>query len=104
MKKKEFLAGAALLSISSAVCLKIMKKVGEKLKKEKKRKKWGLRLSKKPVIASQSADWLAICYLRRGSSRGQSPPRIESNVEQSLALQGVRGAKRLFLCRKAAQK
>lgn len=38
MKKKEFLAGAALLSISSAVCLKIMKKVGEKLKKEKKRK------------------------------------------------------------------
>ena len=38
MKKKEFLAGAALLSISSTVCLKIMKKVGEKLKKEKKRK------------------------------------------------------------------
>lgn len=38
MKKREFLAGAALLSISSAVCLKIMKKVGEKLKKEKKRK------------------------------------------------------------------
>lgn len=38
MKKKEFLAGAALLSISSVVCLKIMKKVGEKLKKEKKRK------------------------------------------------------------------
>lgn len=38
MKKREFLAGAALLCISSAVCLKIMKKVGEKLKKEKKRK------------------------------------------------------------------
>ena len=42
--------------------------------------------------------------LRRGSSRGQSPPRIRSNVAQSLALQGVRGAKRLFSCRKAAQK
>ena len=34
--------------------------------------------------------------LRRGSSRGQSLPRIGSNVAQSLALQGVRGAKRLF--------
>ena len=29
----------------------------------------------------------------RGSSRGQSPPRIESNAALSLALQGVRGAK-----------
>ena len=38
MKKKELAAGLALLSISSAVCLKIMKKVGEKLKKEKRQK------------------------------------------------------------------
>ena len=34
MKKKEFLAGAALLAASSALCMKIMKKVGEKLKKQ----------------------------------------------------------------------
>ena len=38
MKKKELAAGLALLSISSALCLKIMKKVGEKLKKEKSQK------------------------------------------------------------------
>ena len=38
MKKKEFAAGLALLGISSALCLKLMKKVGEKLKKEKKQK------------------------------------------------------------------
>lgn len=38
MKKKELTAGLALLSISSALCLKIMKKVGEKLKKEKRQK------------------------------------------------------------------
>lgn len=38
MKKKELAAGLALLSISSALCLKIMKKVGEKLKKEKRQK------------------------------------------------------------------
>ena len=43
-------------------------------------------------------------HLHRGSSRGQSPPRVGLNVAQSLALQGVRGAKRLFLRRKAAQK
>lgn len=34
MKKKEFLAGAVLLAASSALCMKIMKKVGEKLKKQ----------------------------------------------------------------------
>lgn len=37
MKKKELAAGLALLSISSALCLKIMKKVGEKLKKRRDR-------------------------------------------------------------------
>ena len=40
----------------------------------------------------------------RGSSRGQSPPRIGSNAALSLALQGVRGAKRVFSCRFAARK
>ena len=34
MKKKEFLAGAALLAASSVLCLKLMKKVGERLKKQ----------------------------------------------------------------------
>ena len=34
MKKKEFLAGAALLAACDALCMKIMKKVGEKLKKQ----------------------------------------------------------------------
>lgn len=34
MKKKEFLAGTALLAVSSALCLKLMKKVGERLKKQ----------------------------------------------------------------------
>lgn len=34
MKKKEFLAGTALLAASSALCLKLMKKVGERLKKQ----------------------------------------------------------------------
>ena len=37
MKKKEFLAGAALLAASSALCMKIMKKVGEKLKKQQEK-------------------------------------------------------------------
>lgn len=37
MKKKEFLAGAALLAASSALCMKIMKKVGEKLKSSRRR-------------------------------------------------------------------
>lgn len=36
VKKKELLAGAALLSISSALCLKVMKKVGDRLKKAEK--------------------------------------------------------------------
>ena len=40
----------------------------------------------------------------RGSSRGRSPPRIGSNAALSLALQGVRGAKRVFSCRFAARK
>ena len=35
--KKEFLAGAALLAASSALCMKIMKKVGEKLKKQQEK-------------------------------------------------------------------
>ncbi len=39
MKKKEFLAGAALLAASSALCMKIMKKVGEKLKKQQEKAK-----------------------------------------------------------------
>ena len=34
----------------------------------------------------------AVFLPRRGSSRGQSPPRIGSNAALSLALQGVRGA------------
>ena len=38
MKKKEFLAGTALLAASSALCLKLIKRVGEKLKKEKMKK------------------------------------------------------------------
>lgn len=38
MKKKELAAGLALLSISSALCLKLMKRVGEKLEKEKMKK------------------------------------------------------------------
>ena len=37
MKKKEFLAGAALLAASSALCMKIMKKVGEKLRKQQEK-------------------------------------------------------------------
>ena len=37
MKKKEFLAGAALLAASSALCMKIMKRVGEKLKKQQEK-------------------------------------------------------------------
>lgn len=38
MKKKELAAGLALLSISSSLCLKLMKRIGEKLKKEKRQK------------------------------------------------------------------
>lgn len=37
MKKKSFLAGTALLSISSAVCLHIMKRVGQRLKKQQEK-------------------------------------------------------------------
>ena len=39
MKKKEFLAGTVLLAASSALCMKIMKKVGEKLKKQQEKAK-----------------------------------------------------------------
>ena len=46
----------------------------------------------------------AVFLSHRGSSRGQSPPRIGSNAALSLALQGVRGAKRIFSCRFAARK
>ena len=35
MKKKEFLAGTVLLAASSALCLRLMKKVGERLKKQR---------------------------------------------------------------------
>ena len=38
MKKKEFLAGTALLAASSALCLRIMKKVDEKLRREKEKR------------------------------------------------------------------
>ena len=34
MKKKEFAAAAALLTVSSALCLRLMKKVGERLEKK----------------------------------------------------------------------
>lgn len=34
MNKKQFAAGTALLAASSALCLHIMKKVGEKLKRQ----------------------------------------------------------------------
>ena len=37
MKKKEFLAGTVLLAASSALCLRLMKKVGERLKKQQEK-------------------------------------------------------------------
>ena len=37
MKKKELLAGTALLAVSSALCLRLMKKVGERLKKRQEK-------------------------------------------------------------------
>jgi len=37
MKKKELLAGTALLAASSALCLRLMKKVGERLKKQQEK-------------------------------------------------------------------
>ena len=37
MKKKEFLAGTVLLAASSALCLRLMKKVGERLKSSRRR-------------------------------------------------------------------
>lgn len=39
MKKKEFLAGTVLLAASSALCLRLMKKVGERLKKQQEKTK-----------------------------------------------------------------
>lgn len=39
MKKKEFLAGTVLLAASSALCLRLMKKVGERLKKQQEKAK-----------------------------------------------------------------
>lgn len=38
-KKKEFLAGTVLLAASSALCLRLMKKVGERLKKQQEKAK-----------------------------------------------------------------
>ena len=38
MKKKEFLAGTVLLAASSALCLRIMKRVDEKLRREKEKR------------------------------------------------------------------
>ena len=37
MKKKEFLAGTVLLAASSALCLRIMKRVDEKLRERLKK-------------------------------------------------------------------
>ena len=37
MKKKELLAGTALLAASSELCLRLMKKVGERLKKQQEK-------------------------------------------------------------------
>ena len=37
MKKKELLAGTALLAVSSALCLRLMEKVGERLKKRQEK-------------------------------------------------------------------
>ena len=34
MKKKQFLLGSALLAASSALCLRLMKRAGEKLKQQ----------------------------------------------------------------------
>ena len=34
MKKKQFLLGSALLAASSALCLRLMKRVGERLKQQ----------------------------------------------------------------------
>ncbi|MEF2589755.1 MAG: hypothetical protein V8T09_01560 [Oscillospiraceae bacterium] len=39
MKKKEFLTGTVLLAASSALCLRLMKKVGERLKKQQEKAK-----------------------------------------------------------------
>ena len=39
MKKKEFAVAVALLSASSALCLRLMKKVGEGLKKQQEKAK-----------------------------------------------------------------
>ena len=39
MKKKEFAVAVALLSASSALCLRLMKKVGERLKKQQEKAK-----------------------------------------------------------------
>ena len=39
MIKKEFLAGTGLLAASSALCLRLMKKVGERLKKQQEKEK-----------------------------------------------------------------
>ena len=39
MKKKEFAIAVALLSASSALCLRLMKKVGERLKKQQEKAK-----------------------------------------------------------------
>ena len=38
MKKKEFAVAVALLSASSALCLRLMKKVDEKLRREKEKR------------------------------------------------------------------
>ena len=39
MRKKEFAIAVALLSASSALCLRLMKKVGERLKKQQEKAK-----------------------------------------------------------------
>ena len=87
MKKKEFLAGAALLSISSAVCLKIMKKVGEKLKKEKKRKYCRQPPSDVPkgAQAVEKASLWGRRFIYAGGARG-SKARLESDQMSRKAL------------------
>ena len=64
----------------------------------------GRRWNRLPCLLVGSPAVRTVFLPRKGSSRGRSPPRIGSNAALSLALQGVRGAKRAFTCRFAARK
>lgn len=46
MKKKSFLAGTALLTVSSAVCLHIMKAVGRRLQEQQKKQQTEIKHNK----------------------------------------------------------